>query len=375
MRTLKLLLTVQAVQLLAIIWLSLLVGSSAVPIKFLGIQGDFYDFHDAGRAVLLGDNPYDNPRFNKPTSSLPLLSITAIFPRPLSVIFWFALNVWVAAKSLSALSRRLNIDCKFVYAVALTYYPMMFALARGNLDVLMLSLVVWSLSFSESKRGALVGAATALKLYTGLLTIIYARRRQWAAVFASIVTVVAFSLLVPHLLIPSIRAIVSRGQMEATFENLSPAVVLSLLPFGKLLFVGFWIITLAFKLSRDMRLDDISIIEYFPWMIAFPFVVYPYELVFLLPVMMLYAHREPSKLAMAGLILTGFQSEYVASLAGGSNHAIALCHIVNSLGLLLVITAEAARQHAKASEDSTLRINRPAMGYALLQIQKPNTEI
>lgn len=342
MRTLKLLLTVQAVQLLAIMWVSLLVGTSAVPIKFLGIQGDFYDFHDAGRAVLLGDNPYENPRFNKPTSSLPLFAVAAIFPRPLSVILWFALNVWAAAKSLSALARRLNLDCKLVYAVALTYYPMMFAMARGNLDVLMLSLVLWSFGLSGTRKGIMIGLATALKLYTGLLAVLHLRRKRYATALAIIGSSALLNLCLPWLVKPAIRAIVSRGNLLASPENMGPSIVFGLLPHGKLIFLAFWFGTFGYKLLRDERDDEMSIIEYFPWMIAFPFLIYPYEAVFLLPLMMLYASRNEtvSRVSLIGILASGFQAEAVASLFGGGPSMISLCHFINATGIILVIIQE-----------------------------------
>jgi hypothetical protein len=172
--------------------------------EFLGL--DFLNPCLASRHWLAGGDPYreafGDPRdgtdlvgkFCYPPVVLPLFSWCALVSPPTAVVIWVgvlaALAVFGAALAWRC-RRRLGLadmPLPFVLGVFLCSTPVVYALERGNCDLLILlplAGTVWALQHRSLPRDLVAGGCLALaawiKLYPGLLVLSLPALRRWRA--------------------------------------------------------------------------------------------------------------------------------------------------------------------------------------------------
>jgi len=184
---------------------------------FLGL--DFLNPCLATRHWLAGGDPYREPfgdpregtaqvaKFFYPPPVLPLFAWCGLLPPRQAVVVWTivlaALAMWGAVLAWRT-RRRLGL-CKlplpFVVAALLCSTPVIFALERGNFDLLVLPPLAgaaWALQRRSAARDLLAGGglalATCLKVYPGLLVFSLLALGRWRALLCFAVAGLALGL-------------------------------------------------------------------------------------------------------------------------------------------------------------------------------------
>ena len=177
------------------------VGACALVFALTSLQQDFAAYWVAGAARRAGLDPYVNnaaagarvpwdgsgfrhSRFLYPPLAADLLRPLAALPfRAAKLLFTAgALAAWIAAAALVARGRR--VAAALLGAGAL-FFPLYFHLERGQIDLLLLPLVLgaWRMKHRPALAGALFAAAAAIKpaLLGALPAIVALGHRRWAA--------------------------------------------------------------------------------------------------------------------------------------------------------------------------------------------------
>jgi hypothetical protein len=179
---------------------------------FLGL--DFLNNYHASRQWFAGDDPYVNllgdvaPRkYCYPPLMLPCFFWCAWLSARAATVVWTiastlltALGVWWAARSRRELVGH-RVPAALLLACLLFSAPLVFALERGNCDLLLLPLLVtagWALRERSTPRDALAGGclalAAALKIYPAILLGGLLPLRRWRALAFGASTAAALAL-------------------------------------------------------------------------------------------------------------------------------------------------------------------------------------
>jgi len=249
------------------------------------------------------------------------------------------------------------------------FYPVMFLLERGNLDGLMLSLMLLAI-FSRNSivRGLGLGLSVSLKAYSILLLGPFLLGRLRKAVALCLLVVLGLLLSFHSLLLPFLQAQRARSLDSSILENISPA---ALLPGGvkyswlRLVFTVLWAGSFVFLLHYTRRASVTSrSISSLPWMMAMPLHVFPYTGVLCLPLLVLrhavvVRRGKVSRgdtLFVAGFLLLGTQQRAATEYLIWLTHSHQLFGTFNALGTVLVMLSTLI--HAKdtaADPDSDYR--------------------
>jgi hypothetical protein len=329
----------------------------AAPVRF---QFDFSGYYDAAAAWRQGRDPYALI-FAAPSSLLIILPFSYL-PFGFARVLYFLVNISLFLFSLTLFSRRVGLSSAEVHLlqlITLLYYPFVFLADRGNVDGFVVSLAL--LAFCASRpfaKAILWGASAAAKLYSGLMIVVFLRARQRKLALLTLAVFIALQLPFLKNEAGFLSALLGRGSYVRPFGNTSPYVLFDLFAngvAGKVLFIAFWAGTLGYRLWHDRYTEDrVFWVDYIPWMISVPFVVFPYESVFLLPLLAVFAKRFDTEdlsgvegLFIPGFLLTGFHPAAFASLFGLTVVGKGILDLANVVGLTLIMVAVAAASRPK----------------------------
>jgi hypothetical protein len=295
--------------------------------EYFWIGNDFSFLYSGAGFFLSGNSPYSEPNFIPlpPALYLPMalhhFSFWGAFTafRTITFLLVLAALLW--------LCRQLQVhlvNTALILVIALTYGPFYTLLAGGNLDGLMLAMLVFGCTGSERLRGALLGLSIGTKLYSLVLIPVLALRRRWLEIGWAVGTLVL--LLLPFLRYwpDALSTAFHRTSVLRLGGNESPAVLFILL-FGehrawawKICYVLLWGGTLLARMARDVRngsdpdYERFSTLAYLPWMAAAPVLVFSYTGTILLPVVVCLVRKNQSRslhwaewVSVAGFLLTG----------------------------------------------------------------------
>ena len=304
---------------------------------FLG--NDFAYLYSAAGYFLSGTSPYTERNFIPlpPALYLPIalhhLSFwnASIAFRTISFILVMAAMLWLCYQL-----RLKAVNFALVIVISLTYAPFYSVLAGGNLDALMLTLLIFSCARSVELRGAFLGMSIGTKFYSALILPVLVVRRRWRealwAVAVLMLLLLPFARYVPE----AFSSVLHRTGTLRLAGNESPAVLFILI-FGeshvwlwRSCYVLLWGGTLLTRLAADWigktNGDDerFRTLEYLPWMAAAPLLVLTYTGTILLPMVALLIRRnQERKLSAAewitavGFLLTGAYPTVLSHLLSG----------------------------------------------------------
>jgi len=329
----------------------------AAPVKF---QFDFSGYYAAAVDWKHGRDPYASI-FAAPSSLLIILPFSYL-PFGIARILYFLLNISLFFYALTKFSQRIGLspsEVNRLRLITLLYYPFVFLADRGNVDGFVVSLALLAFCASHQfVKTILWGASAAAKLYTGLMIIVFFRARQSKLAWLTLAVFVLLQLPFLGNEVAFFSALLGRGGYVRPFGNTSPYVLFDLFAngtAGKMLFIAFWAATLGYRLWHDRYSKDEEFwVDYIPWMISVPFVVFPYESVFLLPLLAVFAKRFGKEdlsgvegLFVPGFLLTGFHPAAFASLFGLTVVGKGILDLANVVGLTLIMVAIAAAGRPK----------------------------
>jgi hypothetical protein len=230
--------------------------------------------------------------------------------------------------------------------------PVHFLVETGNLDGIMLGLILMSI-FPEN--GVLKAFAFSLsiiiKIYSVILFAPLILARKWVQVAVSAI-VLPLLLLPFHSLFSSfIRMQAGRTIQVAWLDNICPMGALAVFGHNHVLryiYLVMWIASYGYMLFKNRNSPLSSQMIYsLAWMLAMPMQVIPYTGILLLPLLALKSHEITVKnfvavsdrLFLIGFCLVGFQQTAVIDYFQSFPLAIKLFGIVNPIGTILVIVS------------------------------------
>ena len=337
---------------MALLFFSLLSNRPLILMPMLSIQHDFWDFYVGINAFLRDLNPYLAMRLFTPPSSLLIALPFAFLPWLLAAFLFFCANCILVLVSLTRFCRMIGLnegDVRRMQAITLCYFPFHFLVAKGNIDGIVLCLVLLAFSSDTISKGVALGLSVAMKLYPALLVVTALRQRRFRlAITASLA---ALLVQIPFLRLEHafLKAVAGRGAIVNTFENVGIFILFgfALGSSAKATFLAFWAGTLSLRLYRDRSVYEPCLwVDYIPWMISMPLLIFPYEYVFLLPLIAVFARRfQLGRISrIEGFVFTGFILTGIPSLAFSSQKITEFygLQLVNAAGLLIILIATAA---------------------------------
>jgi len=333
---------------------------------FLG--NDFADLYTAAGYVLSGTSPYADRNIITPPPSL-LLPI-ALHHLP----FWIAstafrtINFVLVITALLWLGRQLRLNelnTALLIATALTYGPFYSILAGGNLDGIMLVLLVFACGRKTAWRGAFLGLSIATKVYSVLMLPVLFLHRRWREIIWAVAVVGLLLLPFVGYLPDFVTNLLHRSARLRLQGNQSPAVLFILL-FGenhawlwRTCYGLLWGGTLAVKMAsdwvhrRNTEDERFLVLEYLPWMAGAPQLVFTYTATILLPVMaLLIRENQQKRLSIAewtlagGFILTALYptliSQLLSQLFTFGQVATTVATVIPPLGVSTMLLASTA---------------------------------
>jgi len=352
---------------------SLVFDYGTLRLRGFGTGDDFHFFYGAAGYWLSGASPYlEDAYVTPPPAMLPAALLhrlpmeTALLVFNLVTLPLMLVGLWKFGKAME-LTRRNRI---LYLAVAATFPPLWMTLNGGNVDGLMLTLLLFACSARRKiTRVVLLACSIVVKVYSALMVVVLLRKREFAAVglvaAACLLALLPFWRLWPEM----IHALLFRTQRQNINFNISPAELFFFLfrflgPVAwKILYAGFWFGTFAYTLvRRGAAAEAESLAVFAPWMVSAPLLVFSYAGIIALPALALLLRtfqdrplRRPEWLMVTGILLLGFHPEFVANYWTLSFLTFAFLRgVVTATGCLgtslLVIGATAA-----ARADSRLR--------------------
>lgn len=341
-------------------------GATFLSILFPGYH-DFDFFHAAARSWLAGANPYTVSGFVTPPLSLLVPAIFAHLPLDRATLAFLGCNLAVVASALwwycGALQLRLR-EKVFFMVVAAIFFPALASLHGGNMDGLMLALLIAAFGVRRPVAGAVpLAASIGIKLYSIVFFPVALRRRQWRFLIFTLGALVFLLLPFVRLLSPFVHALLGRTA-RFNFLSVSPALLTFTL-FGAFSLAGkgfclaLWAISFGISLWRDRetRLTPHTLARYAPWMLGLPYLVFSYVGVLILPVfasLLASARRRrlrPAEIcSYVGFLLFGVQLAWAAPLLPVSMDLYHRAALLPSVGLILMMVGSCASNPAQPSE-------------------------
>lgn len=328
--------------------------------KFFGL--DYYDFVLAGADWLGHADPYLRLRLFTPPSSIALGLMLKWIPFVPAALVFMTLNIAAVGFSIHTLARQFGLNSTnklLLGGITLTFYPFYFLIERGNLDGIMLALLVFGFASRHwIVRAFLIGASVAIKVYSGLLiALMLLRKGTWKVIVGATLTIILLQIPFWHLLPNFVNALRFRSGYFRVDENISPAVLfwdfLDGRPNWSLVFLLFWLATLLQRVMRDRNAELAKLWPaYVPWMISFPMVVYPYSGVLALALVTMIAGRcqeraatHAEKVVLIGFALLGFQAVAWTNYLSRLTLRASQIHMVCSVGTMLMMIGSCLLSH------------------------------
>ncbi len=307
-----------------------------------------------------GNNPYLD-RFVTPPPSLLATLPLQYFGLVLASFLFLIINSTIVVASLRSVCNWFKMSQReslLLLGIASLYFPVIFLLQRGNLDGIMLGLILVSV-FAKNRtiRAIALGLSISFKIYSVLLLAPLMLARQWKRVMLALLTLVLLILAFHSQLGRFAAAQTQRSAELLGAENLCPIEMV--LPANVTVvtqhyilkravtfaYLALWIASYALMLfrQRDSDLATKSVYS-FAWMLAMPLQVFPYTGVLLLPLLALKSREMadrgflviPDHLFLIGFFLTGFQQTAFSGYVHFAP-AIRIFNTLNPLGTALVI--------------------------------------
>ena len=146
---------------------------------------------------------YWRMNFHPPPAVLLTLPL-AWLEYPDAFLLWSLISLVALAATAWLLVRQLNVrpstqSWLTIIAVLLAWYPFQQQVMQGQVNLVLLLMLtgIWAAHRSGRYRvaGAVLGAATAVKLFPGLLFLYFLLRRQWTVVLSAVVSLVIVTAL------------------------------------------------------------------------------------------------------------------------------------------------------------------------------------
>ncbi len=278
----------------------------------------------------------------------------------------------LAVAAMLWLCRQLQLSVRnaaLVMIITLTYGPFYSVLAGGNLDALMLALLIGACARKPLTRAVFLGLSIATKVYSLLLMPILALRRRWRLALCALGFVVLLLLPFARYAPEGLSGLLHRGTQFRLLGNQSPAVLFILI-FGvkhvwvwRTCYALLWGGTLLVRLAADKYRathDDAErflLLDYLPWMAAAPVLVFYYTSTILLPLVALLAQRNQQRrlhwgewMMAAGFLLTAiYPWVFWHVLPGGSaaNQVDSISTLLAPVGLSMMLLGSSAAAWAR----------------------------
>jgi len=146
-----------------------------------------------------------------PPTSVLLAAPFCVLDYPDAVLAWNLVSLAALGLSLWLVFRQLRVQWSLwgfapLVTLLLLFGPLRQQVNQGQLNLVLLLLVVGAWASERSGRlglaGGLVGAAAAIKLYPGFLLVYFLLRKQWCALAAGVITLIALTGLTAAVLGP-----------------------------------------------------------------------------------------------------------------------------------------------------------------------------
>ena len=231
---------------------------------------DFEVYYRAGRYFLSGLNPYSANfppmQLNYPPSSLPFFALWNLLSYPYAQLIFTASSLFLFLFSCVLLMQRLKIHkalILLVLALLVQAFPTKFTLVLGQVNLILLSLVIFAFLLNWHGRktfaGLLWGLASGIKLTPLSLGIYFLIRKDWQTLFAGIFTFALLNLasisLVPGSLnyyFTRLPLLITLSQPPDSYYNQSLKIFLDRLslPFADILILLITIILFCFGVRK-----------------------------------------------------------------------------------------------------------------------------
>ena len=357
-------------QLLFILFVSLITGLTPAFVEKIRIQLDFFGFVTATSDWLHGVNPYMNIRFVTPPPSLLVALPFQILSDGLGCILFLFIDLFIVVMSIESICRYCKMtqrESNIFLGIAFIYFPVLFLLERGNLDGIMLGLILISI-FAKNRllKDIALSLSIGFKVYSILLLAPLMLARLWKRVIAVFLLLALLMLPFHSVLWSFVLSQTRRSAQMLGAENICPIGILSpinvttaqqhyaLSHAVTLVYLAFWLVTYAIMLFRNRESDlTVKAVYSLAWMLAMPLQVFPYTGVLLLPILALKSREMaerglitiPNRLFLMGFCVVGFQQTAFSSYFGYPimtslfPHAVRFFDSINPLGTALVIVS------------------------------------
>src|SRR4030042_4258392 len=199
-------------------------GQQFYKLFFIWQQNGFVDFrvyYEATRSALAGGNVYsfndkylNNIPFNYPPTTLLFLLFLTLFPQSIASLFLFFISLASLLASLYLLSKMFFKPAQkwlvffFSSALFIQFFPTKFTLTLGQINFIILFLIVLSFYFYQKKKeifsGLFLGIATLIKIFPGFLIFFFLKEKKWRIVISLLVTCLLGVLLTVLLFKPTL---------------------------------------------------------------------------------------------------------------------------------------------------------------------------
>lgn len=278
---------------------------------------DFSVYLDGVKATLASQNPYKLwffDRYNYSPATTILLWPLTLFPVNIAEFLFTGFSIislWLTLTLIQhSIKVKVSLPAKIlIFALVLKTFPAKLTLSLGQINLIILWLLIASFfAFTHKRRqlsGFFLGIATVIKLTPAPLIIFYVLKREWGIVKWFFLTLIAFTLIgiaafgseLTHYFylihVPSLLAEVTRETLKATYMNQGIAALLGRLGIfdsantiirylisGVLFFAVTRRITAANTQIQQLKLFALLTIVV---MIFLPLFVWQHHYVFLLP--------------------------------------------------------------------------------------------
>lgn len=346
---------------------------TCIPMDFMAVitpphhvHGDYRDLYLATWAWLHGINPYlASSRFVTPPPSLlatlpfQWLSVNA------GAFFFFLTNIAVIAAAVWKLCGVYHLTSRerlLFYGVVAIYYPALYLIADGNLDGLMLGLVVIAIFAQNSiLRAVALGLSISLKVYSTLLLVVLAAARKWKQAALSLGALVLAMAPFWFLFAGYIGSEHARTAKVFTEQNISPFAMVADIVLSKRIAVHLpyavfpaaylmvWLASYGYMLYRSRNASLTTRMLYsLAWTLAMPLQVFPHTGLMLLPLLALKIREIgdrgsttlPDRLFLTGFCMVGFQQEAFGNyLMLWVPRIERVCQALDPMGTVLVIAS------------------------------------
>jgi len=303
----------------------ILITRSIIPLIKLISQfplNDFSVYIDGTRATLIGKNPYELWFFDRynysPSATLFFLPFTWVSTNTAEYIFTaisIASLYLIIIYSLASLSIKPHWSTKlFLFALALRLFPVRLTLSLGQVNLIVLCLIMAAFYFQQKKpllAGGLLGVAAVIKLTPAPLIIYFLLKQKYRLVISFLATIIVinftsiikFSLPLTQYyyihVLPELNSRLTQGTINATYMNQSITALLARFKVfndsNNLIRYIISVFTLLLLAIRHKKLSDFQIFSLLLIILTifFPIFVWQHHYVVVIPLLiMLFAYRQ-----------------------------------------------------------------------------------